>query len=278
MRVLYRLAVYAALLGPVVLFAPTAQAAISNCVQGESFGSIEFGGENNIDNGCQNVDKIFSQFNVTGTSTTGDVVPPDVGNIGLAGLGTIDGSGSDALGIQLFDPTSPSDGADWQIRTNDQGQQNFLGTVDFVVTVSSASLLITNATFTVPALTSSQVTPNFSAGSGFTISAQFCANALTVDGCPAENFAEVGTPLLTDIFPGDVYTTPISATNQLAVRLILDVDFGTNNGQRGFDLTSVSFNFDQATPEPATFSLMGGALLGLALWRRRQKRRAATIT
>jgi hypothetical protein len=143
----------------------------------------------------------------------------------------------------------------WNVGTQSGGVSSFQDNLlDYTVTSPTASItdahLSFNGSFT---------------GTGLTgVTENFCLNSATVNNCPAGSAGQLHVTNPPPKFDDNVVFFP--PVNMISVTKDITVSSGVNGTA---SISSVVNIFTQQTPEPGTFLLLGSALLGVGLLRKR---------
>jgi PEP-CTERM motif len=249
----------------------TAWGALSNCpntsdpVPSESLDNINTGG------GCQIVDKQFSNFTSTQSSTiemldtsNGGVIAPD----GISGLQAVFG----ATGIWNLAPHATTTSTfDYQGQIDPGFPPPASGTAWHVNTLTlGLNFNVLNAA-------------QLKTADTITVRMEWCPNATTVDGCANLQFIQGILSKVTGVLSVTYSNSAGNSNSFLDVNSLGATSFAVRDtltfigSARGstFPLDSISNGFDEAgVPEPSTITLLGIGLTGLGgLFIYRKKKR-----
>jgi hypothetical protein len=290
-----------AIVGAMLLGCNVAWGAIGSCptASGTSIDSVDGGTSNNLSDGCGQVDKSFSNFNVATTACAGTCVggaeAPATDNTYFWTSGTAPTGNTFSQPVDTF--FAPSTGTpDW---INFDGEVMFTTTYT-VIANSGGTYNGGSSTYPSPsvglywAIPEIGVTASGDAGSGtITVAETFCLGASTTSGC-----APAGEGTIIAGFSGSGLTfsctfdgSSCSASNGGSFDtstglLTFDAAEGANTeiaisdavtiagggGAAELDQFENDFYEDAVSPEPSSFLLVGSTLAGIGLlgWRKRR--------
>jgi len=285
------------LLGLLFFASATSYASISACATAAT-GTV-LTGLNGSGNGCAAVDLSFENLVVSGANAGGGFVAPTLVNSAAYTTSTAPvGNNIATAGLTL----NPITNGDWE-RTTGNNSSSLNATFEWVANTHSSGTYGAGTPYSQPnagygwffdaisLLTNGNVT-SVGAGNSITVTQTVCLNATTTASCAAN---ALGT--LTALYnPGAGTAAFLSCTGSAFLTCangnatldilntihVTQIAFSTSialarNSSGTVDLNFFTTNFDQfadtVAPEPSTFGLMGAALIGLGIAKRRRRRR-----
>jgi PEP-CTERM motif len=283
-------------LGAVLLIAGAgmvrpALASISGCPTSSAGSSLSSFGSQGANDGCFQIDKNFDNFSVVTTGHNSDTGNASTSNVDIFGTGgSISGSGAGSTITPIlanFDSTQ-------FIATS--GTDTLNTVLDFQAAVNGnsaptpAQWAITGLTLSLGSFTSAN--PG-NTGNSITVVEDFCVGAATFNCTSSStNFGFIeeqvvlhtsGAPTITDTHCYNDGATSCTSASGLSVTGFVTSTVGISDSitidrvsgaSTDIFLDGFSNAFAQTaeTPEPSTFALLGGALVGLGFIRGRRKK------
>lgn len=211
-------------------------------------------------NGCSQVDQQYDNLNVVGATTGGFAAGPGPAGATLFGVGT--NPLSNNVGIQWSGTVGATNNWSQSVSGNINGSV-WSDTITFEVKTTDGSS-IDGATLLFGVLSNMSNT-------NFAVTESICANQSTFSA----NCGGLGAPVTLTIGPTTTSNQTLhlsfAAAQDFAVQLVLTFT-SNHNGSNSFALDTVTTEWDSLSvaPEPATFLLLGSALVGLGLLKRRK--------
>jgi hypothetical protein len=260
--------------------------ACSTAAPGTNLNSL---GLNSLSNGCAEIDKSFTNFNITNTTFSA----PPASDVFAYATGTPP-VGNSISPVSLILNT-PGPGATWRVANGNSMSE----TVDYVVTAHTGGAF-SGGSYPTPStpgliwainqivLTPSISIQNFGGGTNnhATITLSFCLNATNTTGCSAPNsgsivatYSGTTTAVYSCTFSGCVSGTSntvnlTGSVTQIAFAESLSIAAATPIGNT-VTINNITNQFGEfaatGVPEPSTFFLIGLGLVCLGLFGRRYK-------
>lgn len=255
-----------------------------------------FGNPGAATDGCFQTDVNFDNFAVSTTGNTGNTGDPALTNVNLAASGgTISGSGASSTITQIaavFTSTDSSDSTQW---VGTGGSETLVSNVSYQAHAAQseptpATWEITSLTLALGSFTTSNPA---NAGNTIEVKEQFCVGASTFSCTSASTdygyieelvtLKTTGSPTIADSVCYNNGATSCTATTSLTLSgldatsiAIEDSVSITRVSNAGVDIFLTGFtndiNQNAELPEPSTLVLMGTALAGIGILRRRRQK------